>query len=120
MKELADLLKLLAAFAVIFIVIPLGIMIFDTRQVTKFCGEMTTGLDVNQIHILAEKYDVGFSNVRDPDSVKNKKLGLKISDNDNVWRFFVGVPATMGESGCAVYHDYKTIISAKLGVGMLI
>ncbi len=87
----------------------------DIKKVDNFCSEMVPGLDINQVHTIANKYDVGFNDVRDPNSVKNKTLGIKVTDKENTWFFSVGAPMTFGEHACDVYHDYHVVLSAKSG-----
>ena len=88
---------------------------FDTQKVNAFCEEMKPGLEVTQIHTIAQKHDVGFESIRDPNSVKNHKLGIKLKDQKDSWFFAVAAPSTMGEHSCGVYHDNKVIISASIG-----
>lgn len=87
----------------------------DIKKIDNFCSEMVPELDINQVHIIAEKYDVGFKSVRDPNSVKNRTLGIKVTDRENTWFFAVAAPMTIGEYACGVYHDYHVVLSAKSG-----
>ena len=73
---------------------------------------MQAGLDVNEIHKIADKYDVGHQNVRDPNSIKNGSLGFKQSDKENTWFFAVAAPMTIGEHACGVYHDNQVVLAA--------
>ena len=86
----------------------------DFKKLKNFCNEMKPGLDVNQIHVIAEKYDVGFKSVRDPKSVKNKKLGIKLTDKENTWLFVVMAPMTVNRATCGVYHNNQVVLSADL------
>jgi len=112
MGFLKSLFKTITALIVIFIIYGF-FLIRDIKKVDNFCSEMKPGLDVNQIHLIADKYGVGFSHVRDPNSVKNQKLGIKLTDKENTWFFAVGAPMTIGEHACGVYHDNHVVLSAK-------
>ena len=84
----------------------------DIRKIEHFCNEMQPGLDLNEVHKIADKYDVGHKYVRDPNSAKNGSLGIKIKDKENTWFFAVAAPMTIGEHACGVYHDNKVVLSA--------
>ncbi len=86
----------------------------DISTVNIFCSEMKAGLDVRKIAAIANKYDVGFGNIRDPKSVDNRVLGNKVSGNENVWYFVVASPMTVGEHSCGVYHNNNVVLSAKI------
>ncbi|QKJ67204.1 hypothetical protein HQN60_11100 [Deefgea piscis] len=109
-KFLVGSAKILLAVAVL----ALAYLFFlnrDIRRVDGFCSEMKAGLDVNKVHVIAEKYDVGFSSVRDPDSVKTQSLGVKLDDRENTWFFAVAAPMTMGEHACGIYHNNQVVLS---------
>ncbi len=86
----------------------------DINAVDNFCSEMHAGFDVSKIAGIAEKYDVGFKNIRDPHSADNKTLGIKVDGSADVWFFVVASPMTIGEHGCGVYHNNKVVLSAKI------
>ncbi|GAB3553638.1 hypothetical protein GCM10027343_40630 [Noviherbaspirillum agri] len=86
----------------------------DIKKVDGFCSEMQAGLDINEIARIANKYDVGFREVRDQNSAANGKLGIKLSDRANTWLFVVGAPMTVGEHACGVYHNNEVVLEAKL------
>jgi len=86
----------------------------EINSVNNFCGEMQAGLDVRKIAAIADKYDVGFKNIRDPKSVDDKTLGKKVDGNEDVWFFVVASSMTIGEHGCGVYHNNKVVLSAKI------
>lgn len=116
MNLIAKIIKALAqvvAILVVLMVVYSLVGIWDVNKVDKFCSEMTPGLDINKVHVIAEKYDVGFKYVRDPNAVKNQTLGTKVTDKENIWLFSVAAPMTMGEHACVVYHDYRVVLSAK-------
>jgi len=106
------------AKVITFLVVLMCVYLFflnrDIKKIDSFCSEMVPSLDINQVHVIAEKYDVGFKNVRDPNSVKNQTLGVKVKDKENTWFFGVGAPLTVGEHSCGVYHDYHVVLSARL------
>ena len=106
--------KLAKAIAVLGVLI--GVYLFfvfrDIKKIDDFCSEMQPGLDVNEIHKIAEKYDVGHANVRDPNSIKNGSLGFKQAGKENTWFFAVAAPMTIGEHACGVYHDNHVVMSA--------
>lgn len=116
MKELllGFLKKLAKAIAVLGVLI--GVYVFflyrDIKKIEDFCNEMQPGLDLYEVHKIADKYDVGHKHVRDPNSVKNGSLGIKIKDKENTWFFAVAAPMTIGEHACGVYHDNKVVVSA--------
>jgi hypothetical protein len=84
------------------------------HRVNQFCAAMRPGLDVHQIADIAKKYDVGFANIRNPNSVELRSLGIKDKKKDNTWFFGVAAPMTMGDHACGVYHDYHVVISSRL------
>src|ERR1700740_2102115 len=104
-----------------FLIIVVGVVIYlialkrDIQRVDDFCAEMKPGLDVHKVSEIANKYAVGFHDVRDPGSVDRGQLGVKLKDKDNTWVFGVASLMTTGEHVCDVYHDNKVIISAKAG-----
>lgn len=108
----------IAAKGILFLTLAIGgysiALHRDTKNINGFCSEMQSGLDVNRVAEIANKYDVGLKYVRDPTSAINEKLGVKLSDQANTWFFVVGAPMTMGEFACGVYHDNKVILSAKV------
>jgi hypothetical protein len=113
-KFLSSFLTGTAKILLLFAVLVLVYLFFlgrDIRKVDGFCSEMKAGLDVNKVHVIAEKYDVGFSNIRDPDSVKYHRLGFKRTDRENTWFFAVAAPMTMGEHGCGIYHNNQVVLS---------
>jgi hypothetical protein len=75
---------------------------------------MKPGLDVHRIADIAAKYDVGFSEVRNKNSVELRTLGVKDSKQDNTWFFGVAAPMTIGDHACGVYHDYHVVTSSRL------
>ena len=87
----------------------------DIAKVDKFCEEMKPGLDVNSVHVIANKYGVGFKNTRDTKSVESQSLGIKLEEQENTWFFVVPAPMTIGEHACGVYHNNKVILSAEIG-----
>jgi hypothetical protein len=101
-------------FVLLFVVYPIALW-RDIKTVDNFCAEMQPGLDVRKIAGIANKYDVGFKNIRDPKSVDNEKLGFKLTDKENTWFFAVGAPMTIGEHACGVYHNNKVVLSTSLG-----
>lgn len=107
---LAGTAKILLLFAVLVLVY-LFFLSRDIRKIDGFCSEMKAGLDVNKVHVIAEKYDVGFSYVLDPDSVKTQSLGVKLDDRENTWFFAVAAPMTMGEHACGIYHNNQVVLS---------
>jgi hypothetical protein len=116
MKEflLGFLKKLAKAIAVlsVLIVVYLFFLSRDIKKIDDFCNEMQPGLDVNEIHRIADKYDVGSQYVRDPNAIKNGSLGFKPQDKENTWFFAVAAPMTIGEHACGVYHNNKVVLSA--------
>ncbi len=84
----------------------------DINKIEDFCDEMQPGLSVNEIHKIADRYDVGHKSVRDPNAAANGSLGIKIEDRENTWFFAVAAPMTIGEHACGVYHDYTVVLSA--------
>jgi len=114
-KFLRTILKLLIFIVGIFIIYSYFLN-RDINKIDSFCEEMKTGLDVNQIPVIAQKYNVGFKNIKDPNSIKNRSLGIKVEEKENTWFFAVAAPMTIGEHACSVYHDYKTVISASSGI----
>ena len=116
MKEflLRYLKKLAKAIAVpgVLIAVYLFFLFRDIKKIEDFCSEMQAGLDVNEIHKIADKYDVGHQNVRDPNSIKNGSLGFKQPDKENTWFFAVAAPMTIGEHACGVYHDNQVVLAA--------
>jgi hypothetical protein len=116
MKEflLRFLKKLAKAVALLGVLI--GVYAFflfrDIKKIEDFCNEMQPGLDVNEIHKIADKYDVGSQYVRDPNYIKNGSLGFKLQDKENTWFFAVAAPMTIGEHACGVYHNNKVVLSA--------
>ncbi len=88
----------------------------DIEKVSNFCGDVTLGLNVNEINIIAKMYDVGSKSLKDPMSIKNRKLGIKKTDddNDNEYFFIVASAMTMGDYACIVYHDHETVLSKSL------
>ena len=103
MKEflLRFLKKLAKAVALLGVLI--GVYAFflfrDIKKIEDFCNEMQPGLDVNEIHKIADKYDVGSKYVRDSNYLKNGSLGFKLQDKENTWFFAVAAPMTIGEHG---------------------
>jgi hypothetical protein len=75
---------------------------------------MTAGLDVKKIAGIANKYDVGFKNIRDPKSVDDLNLGSKVNGSNDVWFFVVASAMTVGEHSCGVYHNNKVVLSSKI------
>jgi hypothetical protein len=59
---------------------------------------MKPGLDVHRISDIATKYDVGFENIRNPNSVELRALGIKDEKKENTWFFGVAAPMTRGRS----------------------
>lgn len=116
MKEfiLGFLKKLAKAVSVLSVLIAVYLFFLfrDIEKIEEFCNEMQPGMDLNEIHKIADKYDVGSQYVRDPNSVKNGSLGIKIEDKENTWFFAVAAPMTIGEHACGVYHDYRVVLSA--------
>ena len=116
MKEflLRFLKKLAKAIAVlgVLIIVYLFFLSRDIKKIDDFCNEMQPGLDVNEIHRVADKYDVGPQYVRDPNAIKNGSLGFKPQDKENTWFFAVAAPMTIGEHACGVYHNNKVVLSA--------
>ncbi len=114
-KFLLDFIKALAK-VVILLMFFFGVYVFlmarDVKRIDDFCAELKPGLDVNQIHVIAEKYDINSKRVRDPNAVREKRLGSNYED-ENIWYFAVGASMTMGEHACMVHHDNKVVISAK-------
>ena len=84
------------------------------HHVNEFCAAMKPGLDVHRIADIATKYDVGFANIRNPNSVELKTLGIRDEKQDNTWVFWVAAPMTIGDHACGVYHDYHVVISSWL------
>lgn len=84
------------------------------HRVNQFCAAMKPGLDVHRIADIATKYDVGFEDIRNPNSVESKTLGIKDTKQDNTWVFGVAAPMTMGDHACVVYHDYHVVTSSWL------
>ena len=84
----------------------------DIQKVDDFCKEMQPGLAVTQIPIIAQKYAVSPRGVQDPDSIKNRTLGIEIKERPNTWFFAVAAPMTVGEHACGVYHNYQVVLSA--------
>lgn len=84
------------------------------HHVNQFCAAMKPGLDVHRIADIATKYDVGFENIRNSNSVERRILGIKDEKKDNTWFFGVAAPMTMGDHACGVYHDYHVVISSRL------
>ena len=114
-KILLEFLKKLAkASALIGVLIAVYAFFLyrDIRKIENFCNEIQPGLDVIEIHKIAGKYGVGHQNVRDRNSVKNGRLGIKIQNKESTWFFAVAAPMTIGEHACGVYHDYKVVLSA--------
>ncbi len=111
---LGFLKKLAKATAVLGVVIAVYLFFLfrDIRKIEDFCNEMQPGLDVNEIHKIADKYDVGSQYVRDPNYIKNGSLGFKLQDKENTWFFAVAAPMTIGEHACGVYHNNKVVLSA--------
>ena len=116
MKELllGFLKKLAKATAVLGVLI--GVYSFflfrDIKKIEDFCNEMQPGLNLNEIHKIADQHDVGSQYVRDPNSIKNGSLGYKLQDKENTWFFAVAAPMTIGEHACGVYHNNKVVLSA--------
>ncbi len=111
---LGFLKKLAKATAVLGVVIAVYLFFLfrDIRKIEDFCNEMQPGLDLHEVHKIANKYDVGSQYVRDPESVINGSLGIKIKDKENTWFFVVAAPMTIGEHACGVYHDHRIVLSA--------
>ena len=108
LKKLAKAVALLSALIGVY-----AFFLFrDIHKIEDFCIEMQPGLDVNEIHKIAEKYDVGHQSVRDPNSVINGRLGFKLQDKESTWFFAVAAPMTIGEHACGVYHNNKVVLSA--------
>jgi hypothetical protein len=99
------------SFAVVGYLVELKL---DINSVNNFCTAMQAGLDVKKIAEIANQYDVGFKNIRDPKSVDNGTLGEKVNGNQDVWFFVVASPMTIGEHSCGVYHNNKVVLSAKI------
>jgi hypothetical protein len=117
-QSIVDFIKTLAKAIGVLMALMFVYMFFlgrDVKKIDDFCGEMVSGLDINKVHGIAEKYDVGFKNIRDPNAVKNQTLGIKVTDKENTWFFAVAAPMTIGEHACGVYHDYHVVLSAKSG-----
>jgi hypothetical protein len=112
---LLDMVKVLAVIAIIAFTY-LFFLNRDIEKVSNFCGEITLGLDVNEINIIAKMYDVGSKSLKNPMSIKNGKLGIKKTgdDNGNEYFFIVASPMTMGDYACIVYHDNETVLSKSL------
>ena len=108
---LKKLAKAVALFGVLIIVYSF-FLFRDIKKIEDFCNEMQPGLDVDEIHKIADKYDVGHQYVRDPNSIKNGSLGYKLQDKENTWFFAVAAPMTIGEHACGVYHNNKVVLSA--------
>ena len=105
----------LGAILAVLVAIYLFFLYRDIKKVDDFCSEMEAGLDVNKVHTIAEKYDIGFSYVRNQNAVENKSLGTKIEGKENTWFFVVAAPMTIGEHACSVYHDNHVVLSANSG-----
>jgi hypothetical protein len=75
---------------------------------------MQPGLDVRKIAGIANHYGVGFKDVRNPKSVDDEKLGIKLEGKENTWFFCVAAPMTIGEHACCVYHNNKVVLSTPL------
>ena len=84
------------------------------HRVNQFCAAMKPGLDVHRIADIATKYDVGFADVRNRNSVELKTLGIKDTKQDNIWFFAVAAPMTIGDHACGVYHNYHVMTSSWL------
>jgi hypothetical protein len=110
-KTLAQAVGIITALIAVY----LFFLSRDIKRIDEFCGEMVPGLDVNQVHVIAEKYGVGFKNIRDPNAIKNQTLGIKVTDKENTWFFAVAAPMTVGEHACGVYHNYRVVLSAESG-----
>ncbi len=108
LKKLAKAIAVFGALTIVY----LFFLFRDIRKIEDFCNEMQPGLDVNEIHKIAKKYDVASPYVRDPNSVAIGSLGIKIENKENTWFFAVAAPMTIGEHACGVYHDYKVVLSA--------
>nr|WP_086938199.1 hypothetical protein [Thaumasiovibrio occultus] len=81
----------------------------SVNKVTEFCDAIHPGLDVNQISVLATRYDVGSKAIQDPQSVQREQLGVVNQEAENSYFFIVASPLTMGDHACIVYHDYHTV-----------
>ncbi len=114
-KLLLDMVKVLAVISIIAFTY-LFFLNRDIEKVSNFCGDVTLGLNVNEINIIAKMYDVGSKSLKDPMSIKNRKLGIKKTDddNDNEYFFIVASAMTMGDYACIVYHDHETVLSKSL------
>lgn len=116
-KHLYDNMKELLWVVGFIILCVAGYMIAlkrDIDSVNNFCSEMKAGLDVRSIASIADKYDVGFKNIRDPKSVDNGTLGSEVNGSLGVWFFVVASPMTVGEHACGVYHNNKVVLSSKV------
>ncbi len=98
-------------FLSLIVAVYLFFLFRDMNKIEDFCNEMRPGLDVNEIHKIAVKYDVGRQIVRDPNAVINGSLGIKLHDKENTWFFSVTAPMTIGDHACFVYHDNKVVLS---------
>jgi hypothetical protein len=101
----------LILFLLLFVGYPVALW-WNIKKVDNFCIEMKPGLEVIKIADIANRYNVGFKNIRDPQSVALGKLGIKTGDQE--WVFYVPASMTMGEHACGVYHNNKVVLSAKV------
>ncbi|HEX5056545.1 MAG TPA: hypothetical protein VFX02_08615 [Gammaproteobacteria bacterium] len=110
--KLRKIASALAAAGVVLIIVYLVLLELDIKRVDDFCNEMKPGLEVSRIPMIAQKYNVGFEAIRDPDSIKNRTLGIQDDTKTDTWFFAVGAPMTVGEHACMVYHNYQVVLSA--------
>ncbi len=94
----------IVGFLVVLVVAFVGWAQWTVHKVHAFCGEVHAGMQVSSLPELAVKHGIN------PMYAKGGYRG----QGDPDW--FIAVPAegTMGDTVCAIHHNQKVVVSARM------
>jgi hypothetical protein len=100
LRKAATILGVLAALFAAF----LGWAQWTVHKVHVFCGEVHAGMPVSSLPDLAVKHGIN------PMWAKGGYRG----QGDPDWLLAVPAEGTMGDTVCAIHHDQKVVVSARM------